>query len=189
MSFVGSSWVYSSLAGVRRIVPSSAGSSGQRRESVFASKCWETRSASLTLPLSPLARHGQVPLPPALSGTQGSDTFFWPVSFTLGMGFAVLLGGDFVLLRSVKRWEVIYAHSKDVLNHPIFMASPPACFLLVLHLVFWVYKCSGGRECHSLLSWLQAAFRLAPVKHTEDTMSLEQELCPLLLLGREGRTG
>lgn len=45
-----------------------------------------------------------------------------------------------VLLRSVGRSAVIYAHSKDSLNHPIFMVSPPASSLLPPR----VTSCLGG---------------------------------------------
>lgn len=75
-SFVGSGWVYLNLAGVRRILPPLEGRSGQRRGRVCLPKPWETRSLSLALPLNSLAGHGQVPLPPAPSGTRGSDTPF-----------------------------------------------------------------------------------------------------------------
>lgn len=142
MSLVGTSWIYLSLAGVRRVLPSLAGSSGQRRgRRGFSSKHWEIRSPSLALPLSPLARHGQVPLPPAPSGTWGSDTLFCPSRLQQGWVLPCCSGtscGEVgwvwerpgsVLPRSVKRWVVIYAHSKDSLKHPIFMVSPPAASL------------------------------------------------------------
>lgn len=74
MSFEGSSWDSLSLAGVRRIFPFLAGSSRQRGGKVFSSKLWGTKSPSLALSLNPLARLGQVPLPPALSNTQDSST-------------------------------------------------------------------------------------------------------------------
>lgn len=96
---------------------------------------------SLSLPLNPVGGHDQVSLPPASSGTQGSDTRFCPSHSHQGWvllccsgtsceeGGLVWLRIRSVLPRSVERWAVIYAHSKDVLNHPIFMVSPLASSL------------------------------------------------------------